>query len=138
MRALSADRLKDALEAIDKIERHTAGLTLDEFEADDEGALPLTERWLLIVVETANHLKEPHLSAAYGSIPNLRHFRTYGNAIRHSYSNITAAETWKLVQESLPAIKRDITTTLERIERDPSWVEYEFQTKRESDKGVSR
>ena len=115
MKISALERLTDALDAISKIERCTAGMTEDEFVVDWERAIPLAERWLLIVVETANQLKEPHLSLAFGRVSDLREFRDLGNAIRHAYSRVEPQELWGTIKDVLPLVKADMETMLRRI-----------------------
>lgn len=97
--------LADILEAIEGVERATAGKSFAEFKSD----------WLLrhgvqraieIISEACRHLPDDLLDRR-PEIP-WRKIRATGNVLRHEYFRIADDVIWSVVTSELPALKTAI------------------------------
>jgi len=93
----------DIVDAIDRIQRYTAGMSQREFERDDK-CCDAVVRNIEIVGEAANRLSEDfksqHPDIEWGKIVGLR------NRIVHGYFGIDLSIIWQVVQSNLPDLKR--------------------------------
>ncbi|HEY1260276.1 MAG TPA: HepT-like ribonuclease domain-containing protein [Stellaceae bacterium] len=96
-------RLADIIDAIEHIRSVTAGLSLDEFEADWQKRW-LVERGVEIISEASRRLS-PDLKARHADIPWPK-VAGIGNILRHEYERIAADILWKLVQDDLVPLDR--------------------------------
>jgi uncharacterized protein with HEPN domain len=104
------ERLHDMLEAIEKIERFTLG-GRGEFEADER-----TQVWVLyhiqILGEAARALsraaRDGYPQIPWSAIIAMRHI------LVHDYFGIDLNEVWKVVEQDLPALRRQLEEVLSR------------------------
>ena len=102
------ERLRDVLEAIERIERH-AGRGRDAFEGDE-----LIQSWfvrhLQIIGEAARTLpqdvKERAPDVPWSKIVGMRHI------LVHDYFEIDAAAVWEAIERDIPELKRHIEELL--------------------------
>lgn len=96
------DRIADALDAIAKIRRHTAGLSAEAYGGNELLAAAV-ERWLLIVSEAVRHIP-PELSRRHPEVP-WRNVADFGNVLRHAYDQVLDHRVWSVVEDHLPALE---------------------------------
>jgi uncharacterized protein with HEPN domain len=101
------------IEAIEHIRTASAGITLDEFEADWQKRW-LVERGIEIISEASRHLGAD-LKARNPDIPWPK-VAGIGNILRHEYERIAPDILWKLVQDDLPSLERVCREELARVE----------------------
>jgi len=91
-------RLRDIVEAIERIREVLGDFSLEVFEADWQRQW-LVERGVEIISEASRHL--PHdLKARHPEIP-WQKVAGVGNVLRHDYGNVAAPVMWKLAQADL-------------------------------------
>lgn len=91
-------RLRDIVEAIERIRGVLGDVSLETFEADWQRQW-LVERGVEIISEASRHL--PHdLKARHPEIP-WQKVAGIGNVLRHDYGNVAAPVMWKLAQADL-------------------------------------
>lgn len=96
------DRLRDVLEAIQRIEHLTAGVDLSRLETDTLTRLA-TERLLEIVCEASRNIPDSIKQTA-PAMP-WRKMIDFGNVLRHAYHATDAARVWDIVANELPPLK---------------------------------
>ncbi len=102
--------LADILEAIEKIERYTHGLTREELWEDDLVADAVV-RNLEIIGEAARHVPED-LRAAHREI-DWRRVVGLRNVVVHEYFAVDLDVVWVVVEKHLPRLKRVVRAMLE-------------------------
>lgn len=98
-------------DAIDGIQRVTAGKTFAEFESSWLLRLA-TQRALEIISEATRHIPDEVL-APYADIPWKR-IRGIGNVLRHEYHRVADDAVWVVVVENLEPLKKAIEAIRER------------------------
>ena len=103
--------LRDIADAIDLIQRFTAGMDLEQF-SEDPKTIAAVERKLQIISEAAIRLG----ASAEKCCPGLpwRDIRGMGNWLRHQYERIELPVIWRTVQADLPMLKSAVLAELER------------------------
>lgn len=96
------DRLVDILGAIERIERATSGMDIEQF-IDNELVRGAIERFLTVACEAA--LKLPDTVKQLAPHINWREMNNFANLLRHAYHSTDADEVWKIVQNDLPPLK---------------------------------
>lgn len=112
-------RLRDIVEAIEHVRSITAGVSLDEFEADWQKRW-LVERGIVIISEASRHLGA-RVRARHPNIPWPK-VAGIGNILRHEYERVAADILWKLVQDDLAPLDgacRGELTAAGTSDRDP-------------------
>ena len=104
--------LTDMLEAIEKIERYTQGLTLEELWENDLVADAVV-RNLEIIGEAARHVPE-EFRERYPGI-NWRQVVGLRNVVIHEYFDVDLEIVWTIVQERLPELKRVVHQMLKEL-----------------------
>lgn len=105
--------LWDVLEAARAIETFVAGL-----DADAYAAQPLVhsavERKFEIIGEALNRLSKtaPALAAR---IPHLRSIIGFRNVLIHGYAEVQHENVWKIIQQSLPALRAEVQAMLDEL-----------------------
>jgi len=101
--------LADMLEAIEKIERYTHGLSREDLWQDDLVADAVV-RNLEVIGEAARHVPEA-LRAAH---PEIDWRRVVGlrNVVVHEYFAIDLDVVWVVIKKHLPQLKRVVRTML--------------------------
>ena len=91
-------RLRDIVEAIERIRGVLGEISLETFEADWQSQW-LVERGVEIISEASRHLPDD-LKARHPEIP-WQKVAGVGNVLRHDYGNVAAPVIWKLAQADL-------------------------------------
>lgn len=105
--------LAEILEAIEGIEIHTAGKSLEDFERDWLLRLAV-QRALEIISEACRNIPDELLGLA-PEIP-WKKVRGIGNILRHEYHKIADDVVWAVVTENIAPLR----AAIERIRRDTS------------------
>jgi uncharacterized protein with HEPN domain len=97
----ATERLRDILEAIEKIERFLSGHDFEIFKTD---ALihDAVVRNLEIVSEASRHVPE-ELKAKAPHIP-WREIADFGNVLRHGYEGVNDPILWSTIKRDLPLL----------------------------------
>ncbi len=104
--------VQDILEAINKIERFTQGLTFKAFEQDElviDGVL----RNLEIIGEAARNIPDD-IRDSYSSIPWTR-MVGLRNIVVHAYFKVDLTIIWQIIRVNLPATKPLIESLLDDL-----------------------
>ena len=100
-----ADLVEDISEAITRIERYTAGLTLDAFLADTK-TQDATVRNLEIIGEAVKGLssdfKKKHQDVPWQAIAGMR------DRLIHDYAGVNWDIVWDVLQTKLPELRRHL------------------------------
>ncbi len=107
-----AQRFQDILDNVDRIERFTAGLSLQDFGGDEE-KLFAVQHALLIISEAAAKLGElaPELCPEI----DWRDIRGLGNRLRHEYHGIDIVRLWRMVERDLAPLKTAAEQALRKL-----------------------
>jgi uncharacterized protein with HEPN domain len=106
-----AARLLDAIEAIDAIEYHTAGMTWTDFEAQD-GIRRIVERYIEIIGEAIARAEDLDDSLAT-KIPDIRQIVGARNEIAHGYCDIDLEILWEIVIAKAPELREILRPLLD-------------------------
>jgi len=101
--------VQDMLEAIGKVERYTAGLTYEQFEANDM-VMDAVVRNLEIIGEAARHIPED-LRSRYTGV-DWRRVVGFRNIVIHEYFDVDIEIIWTIVKEQLPILKQVLQSML--------------------------
>jgi uncharacterized protein with HEPN domain len=104
-------RSEDILEAVGKIQRYTAGLTLETFQADEK-SVDTVVRNFTILGEAANHVSA-ELMACYPAVP-WHQMRGLRNVVVHEYPRVETRVIREAVPLHLPALVPQLREILER------------------------
>lgn len=105
--------LKDILAAIEKIEKHTKGVSLEDFEEDDwlqDGVVRNMEIIGEAVKNLPADLKTKKPDVDWKKIAGLR------DILIHAYFGIDTEVVWDIVKNKIPELKKRITELLAEIE----------------------
>jgi uncharacterized protein with HEPN domain len=95
--------IEDILEAIEKVQRYTADLTLEAFREDDK-TIDAVVRNLEIIGEAANRVptdfRSEHGEIEWKKIIGLRH------RIVHEYFGVDLDIVWHIIDHDVPALKK--------------------------------
>jgi len=113
--------LRDIVNNCDRIGRHIAGSSRDDF-AKDEKTNDAVERCLERICEAAKRLKDDErtskvdrsLDQIYPDVP-WSDVRGMGNVLRHDYEIIDIDLVWKTICKRLPVIRDAAARELERL-----------------------
>jgi uncharacterized protein with HEPN domain len=98
--------LNDMLDAIDRIEQYTQGMSFDAFSSDQK-SVDAVVRNLEIIGEAANRLpddfKEKHSSVEWHKVVGLR------NRIIHEYFGIDLQIIWQIIHADLPSLRQTLS-----------------------------
>jgi len=103
------DRIEDILEAIAKIERYIAGMTYEEFQADDL-KIDAVMRNLTIIGEAARYTP-PEVEASHSEIAWVQ-MRGIRNLLVHQYPDIKLDIIWDTLQNNLPLLSHQLRELL--------------------------
>jgi len=94
--------LEDMLDAIQKIERYTNGMSQDIFE-EDEKTVDAVIRNLEIIGEAANRLPKDFINKR----PEIEWVKIIGfrNRIVHEYFGVDLKIIWQIIQKDLPPFR---------------------------------
>jgi uncharacterized protein with HEPN domain len=105
------ERLLDAIDAIDKIEHYTVGLTRSEFEAQ-RGIQMIVERLVITVGEALDKAKD--LDKTLGTrMPEVGQIIAAGSQILHSTGSIDSALLWEIVIDKGPGLREPLRLVFE-------------------------
>ncbi len=112
------DYLEHILEALERIQRYTAGKSSDEFMAStllQDGVL----RNLGIIGEAAHRLlaDAPEFAATHPEIPFAKIYATR-NRITHAYEEVDMEIVWNLLLNDVPALQSMISAALGTFKRE--------------------
>lgn len=112
------DYLEHILEALERIQRYTAGKSQAEFMAStllQDGVL----RNLGIIGEAAHRLlaEAPEFTATHPEIPLAKIYATR-NRITHAYEEVDMEIVWNLVLYDVPALQATIAAALNAFKRE--------------------
>jgi uncharacterized protein with HEPN domain len=108
-----AQRFQDILDNVARIERFTAGQTLERFVEDEEKVFAVKHA-LLIISEAAVKLGD--LAPKVCPEIDWRDVRGLGNRLRHEYHTIDVVQLWRIVDRHLPALKIAVETALFKLQ----------------------
>lgn len=94
-------RIDDILEAAEKIGRYTAGLTYDEFAADEK-VIDAVLRNVEIIGEAARHVPD-EVTIRYPAVP-WRRMRAMRNIVIHSYRRVDLKIVWDTLRSGVPEL----------------------------------
>jgi len=94
-------RIEDILDAINKIQRYTRGMTLEDFRASDI-VMDAVIQNLGVIGEAARYVPA-EVQSSYANIPwdKMRGIR---NVIIHEYFGISISIVWQTTKEDLPPL----------------------------------
>jgi uncharacterized protein with HEPN domain len=106
--------LDDIIENIDRIVKHTRGITREEFDTN-ETTQDVVIRRLAIIGEAAAHLsselKERHPEVPWAEIVAMR------NILVHEYEGIKLKIVWDVVVDDLPPLRLAVEAILKEIDQ---------------------
>ena len=105
-------RVEDMLEAIHRIEAHSAGLTADQFRQDQK-TLDAVIRNLEVIGEAAGHLDD-NVTALRPAVP-WSDVRAMRHVLVHEYFGVDAGIVWETVVRDLPPLRRELEAFLNQI-----------------------
>ena len=94
--------LRHIMEAIERVEKHTAGKSVADYEGNEllQGAV---ERWIEIISEASRSIpddfKADHEDISWKAIAGI------GNLMRHDYENVRNDVIWDIVENRIAALK---------------------------------
>jgi uncharacterized protein with HEPN domain len=106
-------RIQDILDRIRRIERYTAGMTLESFEAD-ERTIDAVVRNLEVIGEAARHVPEDVL-LRYPGIP-WAEMRGMRNLLIHEYFGVSLPILWHTVRHNLPPLVGNLQQILDQAD----------------------
>jgi uncharacterized protein with HEPN domain len=109
--------LNDILEAIERIEKHAEGLTLEDFSKNTM-ILDAVVRNLEIIGEAAKQIPE-EIKKKQDKIP-WKEIAGMRDKLSHNYFGVDIEIVWKTVEKRLPELKqtiKDLLKTADNVER---------------------
>jgi uncharacterized protein with HEPN domain len=101
--------LLDISTAVQRIENMTTGQTFESY-SQNETLVWAVERGLSIIGEAVTQFVKLEPNAKLSSARQIIGFR---NILVHNYARVSQAVVWKIVQENLPVLKKEVTEMLE-------------------------
>ncbi len=108
-----ADYLQDILDAIEKAEEFTQGMSFEAFSRDDKTIFAVV-RALEIIGEASKKISD-ELREQYSSLP-WRQMAGMRDKLVHGYFGVNVEVVWKSVIEDLPPLKRQVSHMLAEID----------------------
>ena len=94
-------RVEDILEAIARIERYTASITLDTFRSQEQ-LIDAVVRNFIVIGEAARYVP-PEITAHYPAVPWAK-MRGLRNVVVHAYFDVDADILWETLRQDLPPL----------------------------------
>ena len=108
-------RIEDMLEAVEKIQRYTVGMTFESF-CDDGRTVDAVIRNFEVLGEAARHVDDEVANnapdVAWAEIRGMR------NLVMHAYFGVDLATVWKTVTDDLALLRTALLDLLSRLEPD--------------------
>ena len=108
-----ADRLRDILEAIERVDAYAKGITFEQFCLDRK-TIEAAQFNFIVIGEAARHVPEDivaqHPEVAWREMRGLR------NIVAHAYFNVSLPVVWETMVSDLPPLVAAIRELLEQIE----------------------
>ena len=105
-------RIEDMLEAIERIEAHSAGFTADQFRQDQK-TFDAVVRNLEVIGEAASRLDD-EFTALRPAVP-WTDVRAMRHVLVHEYFGIDAGIVWETVVHDLPVLRRELEELLKAL-----------------------
>lgn len=102
--------LKDILAAIDSIERFTAGMDLNTFQADDKTTSAVIRKLEVIgeaVKQIPDEIRQRHAQVPWREMARMR------DKLIHFYFGVDDRLVWRTIKERLPQVKSEIQRILQ-------------------------
>lgn len=109
-------RLEDILEALERIQRYSVGLDLQQF-ATDQRTFDAVIRNLQIIGEAARHIPNSILQQ-YPDVP-WRHMQDMRNILIHEYFGIDVGIIWQTIVHDLPTLRSQLENIRSLTLEDP-------------------
>ncbi len=108
-------RVKDILEAIQKIQDYTKGASLESLQADAK-TVDAVVRNLTIIGEATRNIPV-EIQTRYSAIPwdDMRDMR---NVVVHEYFRVSYAILWRTIRNNLPPVADQLTAVLRDTEKE--------------------
>lgn len=111
-RASVQDRLRHISDAIDRLERMTAGKSFDDYAADVV-LHDAVERNIERVSEASRHIPA-ELKAGAPEIPWIE-VAAVGSILRHDYGGVSDDRVWSILHDDIPVLKAAIQMFLSKL-----------------------
>jgi uncharacterized protein with HEPN domain len=105
------ERILDVIEAVDKIERYTSGLTRAEFETQ-RGIQLIVERLAITIGEALDKARDLDRTME-ATIPGMGQAIAVGSHILHTTSGIDPVMLWETVVDKGPKLREPLRLALE-------------------------
>lgn len=106
--------LKDILAAIDSVQSFVAGMTLEEFQADDK-TFSAVVRKFEIIGEATKHVPDD-IRDQYPNVP-WKAMAGMRDRLIHFYFGVDMLIVWKTIHEHLPVLRDALDTIVEQQPR---------------------
>ena len=108
------DRLGDVVKNCERIERHVAGMSREQYFADEK-TIDAVERCLQRISEAAYKLGT-YLDDLYPDAP-WKEARGIGNILQHKYDEITESLIWASIEDDIPRLRKCALLEIKRLEQ---------------------
>jgi uncharacterized protein with HEPN domain len=108
------DRLTDIVDNCKRIARHVAGMSRDQYLADEK-TIDAVERCLQRISEAAYKLG-PYLDDIYPDAP-WKDARGIGNILRHKYDHVTEDLIWASIEGDIQRLRQSALQEIERLKK---------------------
>lgn len=106
-------RLRHILQAVQKVERFTYGVSFADFLTDEKTADAVLHNFI-VIGEAARHVPD-FVVGAYPKVPWAQ-MRAMRNAVAHGYDRVELVTIWKTIQEDLPVLVPLLQQVLDEAE----------------------
>jgi uncharacterized protein with HEPN domain len=106
------ERLGHSVANIERIGRHLAGRSFEQFEAD-QLLVDAVERCLQRITEASIRIGAARMAQIAPDVP-FGEVRGLGNILRHDYEKIDLATVWDTVRHDLPALRAACAAALDK------------------------
>ena len=108
-------RIEDMVEAVERIQRYTAGMTFETF-SEDQRTIDAVIRNVEVLGEAARHVDDD-VAVQAPDVPwaDVRGMR---NVVMHEYFGVDLTTVWKTVADDLAPLRTALLALLARLEPD--------------------
>lgn len=107
----SRQRVQDMLEAVQAIQRHLESVGWERFQ--DDPVLQGDIMWRFTILGEAVAHIDDEFKARHSEVP-WRDIRGLRNVLTHMYFGIDLIKVWRVVQDDLPPLKRQLRSIVDR------------------------